>query len=53
MRVRYLEETDPMCLINGKVYEVSYIDENGMYAIKDETDEVYAYFPESFEIVEQ
>lgn len=59
MKVRYKGETDPCCLINGKVYECLG-EENGYYRIideegYDEDEEVqgYLYPPESFEIVEE
>jgi len=57
MTVRYIGETDPVCLINGKEYEVVGIEE-GLYRVIDEEgadpdDEIpgYLYDPESFEIV--
>lgn len=57
MIVKYIGETDPMCLICGKEYEVLSI-EGGMYRIIDEEgtspdDEVpgYLYAPESFQTV--
>ncbi len=38
MRVRYLGESSPLMLINGKSYDVISI-EDGWYRIVDETDE--------------
>ena len=51
MKVRYIEETDPLYCENGKVYEVLAI-ENGYYRIVDDTGDDYLYSPEEFEIVE-
>lgn len=58
MKVKFLGETDPFALINGKVYDVISIEE-GWYRIIDEegfdeTQEIqgYLYPPELFEIVE-
>ena len=53
MRVKYIGETEPMSLINGKEYDVENIDEDGLYEILDESGEVYCYFPEAFEIIEE
>lgn len=57
MIVRYIGETDPLALINGKEYEVLGIC-GGMYRIVDEEgtyegEEVagYLYDPDAFEIV--
>lgn len=58
MKVRYVGESDPLSLINGKEYDVLAI-EDGLYRIIDEEgsdpDEQtpgYLYDPDSFEIVE-
>lgn len=51
MKVRYLGESDPLQLMNGKVYEVLSI-EKEWYRIIDETIDDYLYPPELFEIVE-
>lgn len=57
MIVKYVGETDPLALINGKEYEVMGIC-SGMYRIVDEEgtyddEEIagYLYDPDSFEIV--
>lgn len=52
MKVRYLGESDPLGLINGKEYEVVSI-EYGYYRIVDETDEDFLYDTDSFEIIEE
>lgn len=52
MKVKYLGESDPLYLMNGKVYEVQGI-ESGWYRIVDETGEDYLYAPDAFEIVEE
>lgn len=53
MRVKYLGESEPLSLLKGKIYDVEAIDEDGLYEIRDESGEVYCYFPEAFEIVEE
>lgn len=52
MKVKYIGESDPLCLINGKVYEVLSI-EYGYYRIVDETDDDYLYDTDLFEVVEE
>lgn len=52
MKVKYLGESDPLGLINGKVYEVLSI-EYGYYRIVDETGEDFLYDSDSFEVVEK
>ena len=52
MIVKYIDESDPLCLINGKEYKVISI-EHGWYRIVDETGEDYLYRPEGFEVVEE
>ena len=53
MKVRYLGESDPLSLINGKVYAVIEVDDEcGWYRIVDETGDDYLYPPEAFEIVQ-
>lgn len=51
MRVRYLGKSDPLMLLNGKVYDVISV-EGDWYRIVDETGEDYLYPPQVFEIVE-
>ena len=53
MKVKYIGESDPLCLLNGKEYVVEAVDEDGLYEIEDESGEVYCYFPEAFEIIEE
>ena len=56
MKVKYLGESDPLELINGKVYDVVGIEEmdgEKFYMVVDETGEDYPYEPEQFEIVEK
>lgn len=50
VRVRFLGESSPVTLLNGKVYDVLAI-EAGFYRVFDETDEDYLYAPQLFEIV--
>lgn len=59
MKVKFIGESDPFALINGKIYDVISV-EKGWYRIIDETgadedDETpgYLYPSEAFEIVEQ
>lgn len=64
MKVKFLGESDPVMLLNGKIYEVLSIEE-GWYRIIDEEGESgenpydttlpkgYLYPPELFEIVEE
>ena len=52
MRVKYIGESDPLGLTNGKVYDVLSI-EYGYYRIVDETREDFLYDSDSFEIVEE
>ena len=58
MKVRYLGETESLCLTHGKIYEVIDFDkklpkDGGNYRIVDESGEDYLYNPENFEIVEE
>lgn len=54
MKVKYVGESDPLELLNGKIYDVIEIDEvSGWYRIVDETGEDYLYPAEDFEIVEE
>ena len=52
MKVKYLEESNPLQLMQDKIYDVISI-ENGFYRVIDETDEDYLYPIEMFEIVEK
>lgn len=52
MKVKYTGESDPLVLLNGKIYEVLSI-EKKWYRIVDETDEDYLYPPDGFEIIEK
>lgn len=53
MKAKYLGESDPLELIQDKVYDVIEIDEDsGWYRIVDETGEDFLFQPEDFEIVE-
>lgn len=53
MIVKYIRESEPMSLLNGKEYTVEAIDEDGLYEIEDESGEVYCYSPEAFNIIEE
>lgn len=52
MKVKYLGESDPLELINGKVYDVISV-EKDWYRLVDETGEDYLYPPQAFEVVEK
>lgn len=53
MKVKFLGESDPLELLNDKIYEVIEVDEeSGWYRIVDETNDDYLFPPEDFEIVE-
>lgn len=52
MKVKFIGESDPVYMINGKVYDVISI-EKGWYRIIDEEGEDYLYPPELFEIVDE
>lgn len=54
MKVKYLGESDPLELIQDKVYDVIEIDEDsGWYRIVDETGDDFLFPPEDFIITEQ
>lgn len=52
MKIKYIGETVPLELTNGKIYDVIAV-ENGWYRIYDDTGEDYLYPPDVFEPVEQ
>ena len=52
MKVKYIGESEPLILSNGKVYDVISV-EDEWYRINDDTGEDYLYPPEDFEIVEE
>lgn len=51
MKVKYLGDSDPLALLNGKIYDVISV-EREWYRIVDETEEDYLYPPGAFEIIE-
>lgn len=51
MKVKFLGESDPLELIQGKIYDVIFV-EKEWYRIIDETGDDYLYPPECFEVVE-
>ena len=50
MRVKYIGDTDPFFVIQGRIYEVIQIKEE-MYLIRDESGQHYHYPSELFEII--
>lgn len=57
MKVKYLGESNPFALLNGKVYDVISVEDGPgdtkWYRIVDETEEDYLYIDEDFEIVSE
>ena len=56
MKVRYIGESDPLELINGKTYDVvstQEMDGEQFYMVIDETGENYPYEPSDFEVIEE
>ena len=52
MKVKYIGESEPLILSNGKIYDVISV-EDEWYRINDDTGEDFIYPPEDFEIVEE
>ena len=52
MKVKCLEKSDDLDLVQGKLYDVISIEE-GFYRIIDEEEEDYLYPAEMFEIIEK
>lgn len=52
IKVKYIGESNPLALLNGKVYDARIL-KKGWYGIVDETNDEYAYPPEQFEIIEE
>lgn len=52
IKVKFIGESDPVYMINGKVYDVISI-EMGWYRIIDEEGEDYLYPPELFEVIDE
>ena len=50
MEIKFIGVSDPVYMVNGKIYDVISI-ENCWYRIIDEEGEDYLYPPELFEIV--
>ena len=57
MKVKYLGESNPLMLLNGKFYEVAEVEVDEKigpwYRIVDETGEDYLYPADGFKIVEE
>lgn len=51
MNVKYIGETSPLELTNGKIYDVLSV-EKGWYRIADDTGEDYLYPPDVFEVMD-
>lgn len=52
LNVKYIGETSPLELTNGKIYGVLSV-EKGWYRITDDTGEDYLYPPDVFEVLEE
>ena len=50
IKVKFIGETDPIYMINGKIYDVISV-EKTWYRIVDEEGEDYLYPPELFEVI--
>ena len=50
VKVKFIGESNPLALINGKIYEARVL-KKGWFGIVDETHEEYAYPPELFELL--
>ena len=50
MKVKYLGESDPVALINGKIYEATAVEQN-CFRVIDEENKDYLYPKDSFELV--
>lgn len=51
-KVRYIGETAPLELTNGRVYDVLSV-EHGWYRILDDTHDDYLYPPKFFEVINE
>ena len=52
MKAKYIGQTDELCYINGKIYEVDCIMFNDCYVVEDEVGDFALRSKEDFEIVE-
>lgn len=52
MKVKYIGETSPLELTNGKIYQVLTV-EKGWYRVVDDTGDDYLYPPNVFEVVNE
>lgn len=52
VKVKYIGESNPVKLINGKIYDARVL-KLGWFGVVDETHEEYAYPPEVFEVIEE
>ncbi len=56
MKAKFMGKSDPLGLLNEKIYEILSIEKGpgntDWYRVIDETGDDYLYFSESFEIVE-
>lgn len=50
--VRFIGVSDPLKLLNGKIYKGRVL-QKGWFGIVDETNDEYAYPPEAFEVLER
>lgn len=53
MRVKFLGDTKPGSLVNGKTYEVIAVEKEIFYRIIDESGEDYLYHKDNFEVLEE
>ena len=52
MKIRFIGETSPLVLTNGKVYSVLSV-EKDWYRLIDDSGEDYLYPPTRFEVIEE
>lgn len=52
MKAKYIGETAPLELTNGKIYSILSV-EKGWYRVLDDTGEDYLYPPDMFEVINE
>lgn len=52
MKIKYIEDTVPLCLTKGRDYDVISIEQK-WYRIIDDTGEDYLYPPEKFIVIDK
>jgi len=52
LKAKYIGETAPLELTNGKIYSILSV-EKGWYRVLDDTGEDYLYPPDMFEVINE